>query len=206
MESTDNYAIQAAQARLAFTRFDHNTLAKKLNTRLDDTWLYTGMLSSSYRIHRETGDIQRRKQGQWISANTFGESMVLLDMVCDSRDDRCLSGRWKNLQSFGQQFHRSLLEERKDPDAEYFAADPERFAGACEALGGTRLSQGDVGYSIPFFEQLPAGIQLWIGDDEFYSRLKFMWDENALQFLKYETMHFARGLLLQRIRETMEML
>ncbi len=204
MTRPDNYAIQAAQARQAFTRYDHAALAAKLGTSLEDGYLHTKMLGSAYRICLQTGDIQRQKGGLWTSANTFGESMVLLDLVCDSAPARHPSGRWKNLQAFGQQFHRSLLETQKDPDAEFFARHRDRFAAACEALGGKRLPQGDVGYAIPFFEDLCTGIQLWLGDDEFPNGLKYMWDENALQYLKYETMHFARGLLLGRIRETME--
>ena len=34
--------------------------------------------------------------------------------------------------------------------------------------------------------------------------LRLLWDENALMYLRYETMHYAKGLLLQKIRKTME--
>ena len=33
--------------------------------------------------------------------------------------------------------------------------------------------------------------------------LRLLWDENALMYLKYETMYFAVGLLRQRFRELM---
>ena len=47
-------------------------------------------------------------------------------------------------------------------------------------------------------------VQLWFGDEEFPASLRYLWDENALMYLKYETMYFARALLLRRIREKME--
>lgn len=203
MERKDNYAIQARQARAYFLSYDQEALQRKLGLNMDTEYLYAVMLCKRYRINRKTAEIQRQEGDSWVWGESFEETMTLLDLVCDSREDRWLSGRWKNMLSFGLQFHRSLLDTSADPVAEAFARDPERFAKACEALGGKRLPQGDIGYSIELFDGLKIGIQLWLGDDEFPSALKYMWDENALMYIKYETMYFARGLLLQRIRELM---
>ena len=52
-----------------------------------------------------------------------------------------------------------------------------------------------------FFDGLPIVIQLWLGDEEFPPSLRFLWDENALMYLRYETMYYAKGLLLQRLKE-----
>ena len=67
----------------------------------------------------------------------------------------------------------------------------------------SRLSQGDVGYGIVLFDGLKIGIQLWLGDEEFPSALKYMWDENALMYIRYETMYYAVGLLRRWIMEEM---
>ena len=203
MERRDNYAIQAAQAKEAFLRFDQEALCRKLDLRSDEEHLYAVMLCKQYRIHRTTAAFQRLEGDVWVSADTFEEVMTLLDLICDSREDRKICGRWKNMLAFGLLFHRNLLDTAVDPVAERFARDPEAFARACEALGGERLSQGDVGYGIELFDGLKIGIQLWLGDEEFPSALKYMWDENALMYIKYETMYFARGLLLRRITEEM---
>ena len=204
MERKDNYAIQAQQARDYFLNYDQAALQRKLNLPMDESYLYAGMLCKQYRISRKTGEIQRREGDSWVWGGSFEETMTLLDLVCDSREDRNLSGRWKNMTSFGLMFHRSLLDTAVDPIAEELARDPVGFAAACEQLKGQRLHQGDVGYAIELFDGLKIGIQLWLGDDEFPSALKYMWDENALMYIKYETMYFARGLLLRRIRELMK--
>ena len=203
MERRDNYAIQAAQAKEAFLRFDQEALCRKLDLKSDEEHLYAMMLCKQYRIHRTTAAFQRLEGDVWVSADTFEEVMTLLDLICDSREDRRISGSWKNMLAYGLLFHRNLLDNAVDPVAERFARDPEAFAKACEALGGERLSQGDVGYAIELFDGLKIGIQLWLGDEEFPSALKYMWDENALMYIKYETMYFARGLLLRRITEEM---
>ena len=129
--------------------------------------------------------------------------MTLLDLLCDSREDRFLSGRWKNTTDFGLMFHRNLNEGKTDPWAEAFQADPEGFRKACLLLGGKPFAKGDLAYAIELFDGLPILIQLWFGDEEFPASLRFLWDENALMYLKYETMYFAKGLLLKKIKERM---
>ena len=204
MEREGNYAIQASQAKASFLRLDQQALIRKLRLRADEHWLYPRLFGTDYRLHRKTASLERLEDGLWQDANSFEEVMTLLDLICDSREDRHPALQWKSMASFGHGFHRSLLEDGTDPWAERFARDPQGFSRACEALGGTPLPQGDAAYAIEVFDGLPLGIQLWLGDEEFPSRLVVMWDANALQYLHYETMYFAKALLLRRLRQRME--
>lgn len=203
MARTNNYLIQAQQAKARFLTYDQAALISKLNLKYDNEYLYAPMLSQMYRIHRENGDMERRTGGIWVDANSFHEVMTLLDLICDSRKDRYLSGRWKNMTSFGLMFHQNLLEDAKDPWAGKFQNDPDGFRKACLALGGTPLDCGDIAYAIELFDGLQIAVQLWLGDDEFPPNLRFLWEENALMYIKYETMHFAKALLLERINAQM---
>ncbi|MCI7639835.1 MAG: DUF3786 domain-containing protein [Clostridiales bacterium] len=203
MERTNNYLLQAAQAKRYFLTYDQNALIRKLNLAYDDEYLYPVLLARRYRLSRKTGDLEREENGVWRDANTHEEVMTLLDFVCDSKEDRFVSGRWKNMADFGHAFHQSLLEER-DPNAELFQSRQSDFRKACEALGGKEQPMGDIAYAIEVFDGLPLLVQLWFGDEEFPASLRFLWDENALQYLKYETMYYARNLLLQRLKAEME--
>ena len=203
MARTNNYLIQAQQAKQLFAAYDQEKIIKKLALAYDETWLYASMLSETYRIHRKSGDLFRKTEIGWADANSYEEVMTLLDLLCDSREDRFLSGRWKNTTDFGLMFHRNLNEGKTDPWAEAFQADPEGFRKACLLLGGKPFAKGDLAYAIELFDGLPILIQLWFGDEEFPASLRFLWDENALMYLKYETMYFAKGLLLDKIRERM---
>ena len=203
MERRDNYAITVQRAKTLFLEYDQRLLAQKLGAEMDGEYFYTAFLSEPCRIHRTTGDISRRHLGCWLDANSFNEVLTLLDLVCDSKENRYTTGKCKNMQYFGHGFHQSLLEQR-DPWAERFQAQPEIFARACESLGGERFPLGDVAYSIPVFEDLRLLIQLWFGDEEFPAQLRYLWDENALMYLKYETMYYALPLILKRIKEQME--
>ena len=195
----NNYLIQAGMARERFLTYDAVALGKKLKLRLDENFLYARMLGAEYRISRKNGDVARLEKGVWVDANTFDEVMTLLDLVCDSREDRYLSGRWKNMASFGLLFHQNLLEGKRDPWADRFEGDPEGFRWACRALGGRELAMGDICYAIELFDGLEIAVQLWFGDEEFPASLRLLWDENALMYLKYETMYFVKGMLLERV-------
>lgn len=203
MARVDNYSLQARQAKDLFATYDLEKLIAKLKLEHDETYLYTTLLSETYRIHRKTGDIDRKTEAGWVDANSFGEVMTLLDLVCDSKEARFPTRRWKNMTDFGLMFHRNLNEGKADPWAEKFQADPDGFRKACLALKGKPFPRGDIAYEIQLFDSLCIVLQLWFGDEEFPASLRLLWDENALMYIKYETMYFAKGLLLEKIQERM---
>ena len=201
MERPDNYAIQVQQAKDRFLTYDQDALIRKMKMRADERYLYISMLAQQIRISRTNGDMERLTDAGWVDANSHSEVMTLLDLICDSREDRFVSGRWKSMAELGMMFHRDLLEGKHNPWADRFEANPDGFRRACEALGGKPFRRGDVAYTIELFDGLPVLVQLWFGDEEFPASLRFLWDSNTLQYIKYETTYFARGLLLDRLDE-----
>jgi hypothetical protein len=203
MERKDNYLLQVQQAKQYFLKYDQQKLVEKLKLRQDETYLYTQMMGRPYRIHRETGDLEGYVDDRWADANTHGEFMTLMDLVCDSRPDRYTTGNWKTMSAFGNLFHRGLLESR-DPFAEAVEKDPDAFCRACEAMGGSAQPIGDISYAIEVFDGLRICLQFWGSDEDFPAQVVWFWDENALMYLKYETMYFAVGLMKRRILEQMK--
>ena len=201
MARRNNYLIQAQQAKARFLTYDQEKLIRKFGIHSDEKCLYVNLLCKRYRLNRTSGDLQRQRAGEWIDGNSYEEVMTLLDLLCDSRDDRCLSHRWQNMQFFGLQFHQNLLEESRDPVAERFDREPERLHRAAKALGAEAISGGDMGYAFELFDGLKIGLLFWHGDEEFAPRIRYLWDENAKMYIRYETMYFAVDLLLRRIEE-----
>ena len=199
----DNYKIQAAQAKKLFLTYDQQELIHRCRLRYDEAYFYITFLSDPYRICRRTGDMERLVAGDWIDGNAFGEVMTILDWLCDSKENRYITGRWVNLVSMGSAFHRELQEGPEDPNAILFDKNPAAFCAACEALGGERMQSADVSYAIELLDGLKVLVQLWHGDEEFAPNLRLLWDENALRYLRYETTWYAAGLLLKRIKEHM---
>ena len=205
MERVDNYRLQVESAKKYFLRYDQEKLIKKLKLRSDGHYLYVEMLCKRYRIHRRTGTVERLEE-TWMETNDHGEVMTLLDLVCDSREDRFLTGRWQNMTNFGGLFHRSLMEDQADSLALTIQENMPAFCRACEALQGTPGPGGDLSYAVPVFDGMKIAIQFWEGDEEFQPRIRWLWEENALMYLKYETMWYFLGLLRGRIRDLMNTL
>lgn len=201
MQRRDNYAIQTQAARERFLTYDQDAIIRKFGLDHDTQYLYTTMLAKAYRICRTTGTLQRRDGGEWKDAMTHGEVLTLYDLLCDAREDRCLSGRFMAMQNFGSLFHRNLLENPRDAQAEAFDRDPERFHRACRALGGVPIPFADMAYRVDLFDGLPIAIHFWHSDEEFPAQLRFFWDANALQYIRYETMYYAVGLLRNRLAQ-----
>ena len=201
MARANNYLIQAQQAKARFLTYDQGKLITKCCLKADEQYLYLTLLYKPYRLSRHTGDLERLEGDVWQDANTFEEIMTLLDMLCDSKDDRHLSGRWQNMQTFGLQFHQNLLEDREDPFASRIDRDPEFLRRAAKALDAEGISGGDLGYAFELFDGLKIGLLFWHGDEEFFPRVRYLWDENAKQYIRYETMYYAVDLLRRRIRE-----
>lgn len=190
----DNYAKQAKQAQAHFLTYDQEALIQKCDLRHDEKYLYPTLFRQSYRLCRATGSVQRRQDDEWMDAG-FNEIMTILDIVCDSRPNRAVTGRWNGMQNFGLQFHQNLLETEKDPFADRFDRDPEAFHRACRSLGGEPITGADMGYAIEVMGDLKIALQFWHADEDFPAQVRYYWDENALQYIRYETMYFAVGRL-----------
>ena len=203
-ERRDNYQIQAAQAKKRFLTYDQQELIRRCRLRFDEQYLYTVFLADPYRINRQTGDMERFCGGVWIDGNSFGEVMTILDWLCDSRADRYITGRWVTMATLGNSVHTNLQENTGDANAQLFDAEVDSFMNACEALGGEKKTCADVAYAIELLDGLRILVKLWHADEEFFSQLQFMWDENATRYIRYETTWYATGLLINRIKEKMK--
>lgn len=202
VEKRDNYQLQLMQAKKLFLTYDQQELIRRCNLRHDEAFFYVRFLGDTYRVCRRSGDMQRLHRETWVDGNSFGEVMTILDWLCDSNPQRFVTGRWVNILNHGRNFHRNLQEDRKDPYAVFFDQNPDAFAAACRAMGGVAMPGGDVSFAIELVDGLSVMLQLWHGDEEFPPKLCCLWDENADRYIRYETMWYAQGLLLGRLRKT----
>lgn len=201
MKRVDNYEIQMGQAQQRFLTYDQRVIVAKCRIDCDADYLYPVMLGSRYRLCRRTGSLERQQGDIWQDANRFSEVMTLLDWLCDCAPERQLAGTFSGIQNFGHQFHQGLAEGGEDPFARKFDRDPAAFHRACRALGGTPLGGCDMGYAIELFDGLPIGVKFWHSDEEFPAQIRWFLDENALQYLRYETMYYAVGLVKSLLLE-----
>ena len=199
-----NYDITLARMPKEFLKYDQQRMIRMFCREHDASFLYLRFLDRQYRVSRETGTIEwTQDRTSWHAAG-FLDAMTIYDLLCCAKDGAQLSGRYCKAENLPGAMHGA------NPDKDAFQTfakscdkDPQKLAHACQALRGTDLHTGEISYEIPMFAFLPVIVQFWASDDEFPPVFKLMWDENALSFLRFETVCYAARYLVSRLQSYM---
>ncbi len=198
----DNYAIQAEAARRLFLTYDQAPIAALPTVTADPDYLCLNFLATPYRICRKTGRIFRSIGGEWERADSHGEVLTLYDYLCDAKPHRRPEGTFVSMASLGKHVHQTLS-LYSGPLDHRIEQDPAAFRRVCLSLGGTEVPGGDLSFTLPLFDDLPILLRFWYSDEEFPPKLDLLWDQNVLQFLRYETTWFAAGILRCRLEQAL---
>ncbi len=201
-----NYEIMRDRMELEFAKYDQDKMIQKFDLKSDASYIFLRFAGRDYRIHRATGRTEWYSAAQqaYIHAD-YNASMTIFDMLAWSRPDCKLDGRFVPPSEFrGTVYSASSGAGVFSGQAAYFAGRCEELRHACLKLGGKPAAAGDVSSIIPLFDFFPVMVQFWDADEEFGAVLKFMWDKNATDFMHYETIAFATGHLIERLKECMK--
>lgn len=192
--------------QVKFLDYDQTHMIEKFHLEWDAAYLYIKFVGRMYRIDRKSGKVEWSADAfvNCVDAG-YNEAMSIFDVLCDAKDDCCLSGRFCQIDQLkgtvrsagpgGTIFLRQI---------QYLDHKTEAFCKACEALGGEKEKIGDVSYRLYPFNFLPMILQFWNSDEEFPANLKIMWDEHILDYIHYETSFFIVSHVLRRIKEMIE--
>ena len=178
-------------------------MIRKFHLGSDERYLYIDFVCRSYRVGRETGIVEW-SEDEFKSAveADYNESMTIYDVLCYSKEECHLAEKFcplhmargitKTLHSGGGMFQKT---------AEKFQGRIKQLKYACDVLGKPADMIGDVAAVLWVFPFLPVTLQYWEEDDEFPSSIKFMYDENILDYMHFETVYFMTGHILKRLVE-----
>lgn len=142
-------------------------------------------LGETYLIGKETGEL-RRPEGGSISHTVQLNIYTLFGFV---QSGAALTGDWLPYASlrgagpFGPAFQKGVLQ----PLARTFSGRLPLLCAALEALEGTRLPLGDVGYEVPAFRCIPVRVLFWDADEEFPAQANLLFDRSAVDFIHVES-------------------
>lgn len=200
-----NYDKTKHEMSAAFLTYDQETMIHRFRLRHDEDYLYLRSLAREYRISRSTGLVEWSSDGFATTTEAdFNEAMTFYDYLCYSKPGCRLAGEFIAMSQLARLQSGSLAPGGDMFGSKAFAHRTDDLARACEALGGSKASGGDVAYLLPLVDCLPVILRYWDADEEFPSSLQLSWDKNTLDFLHYETACFAAGMLLRRLREAMD--
>ncbi len=198
-----NYELTRNRMRGQFLQYDQAHMIEKFSLAHDRQYLYLDFVRRPHRIGRTTGVVEWSDDGfQTAREAGFEASMTIYDVLCCSKEGCRLSGRYCTVQML------KGVSRASTPGGSLFQASAERFRGklpalrhACAQLGAPCALSGDAAYILDAFSFLPACLQFWDADEEFAPQLKFMFDENLLDYMRFETAFYLMGHILERLTE-----
>lgn len=191
----DNYALMQEAARKRFLTYDRALFERKSGVTVSTEWIETRFLNEKVAISLQTGRIiiENRK------AN-FGEAMCLYDWLCDGNTEASASRNFAPVSSLpGVMVRGNGLTIDTGALAQSATENPQAFENACIYLGGIRRETGDISYELPLFSDLTVLVKFYFSDEEFPASLVLLWDQNILQYIRYETVYYLAGCLLRRL-------
>ncbi len=192
----DNYDVMRRAAEARFLTYDNALLAKKPGVTDKENCLCTFFLGKPVEISKETGVIFFPEEGR---CGNFGETLTILDWLCDRKDYATASHTFCPVSSLPGVFSSGGggLVMNPAPLAAKIDQNPEKFCRACEKMGGKPVNIGDLGYELQAFPDLPLQLKFYFSDEEFPASMTLLWDQNILQFIRYETVYYLAGCLLK---------
>ena len=199
----DNYEISRNRAQSYFLRYDQTEIIKRWNLRYDENYIYVRFLNRSYRICRKTGSVVRIFDGRQAS---YSEVLSIFDLLCHNAANQFLTGNYAPVNSLrGCPVSVGVDSDFHGKTAALIDKNPEVFCAVCNALGGRSVRMGDMGFTFRVFEDIYVILKFYHSDEDFPASITFLWDENTLRFIYYETVFYIAGFLLGVIAEEMKL-
>ena len=201
-----NYDLMRDQMEKKFLDYDQEKMIARYGLAHDSVYLYLNFIKRDYRVNRSSGRVEWSPDGFLTKVHAgYHESMTIFDILCYAKEGCHLTGRFVPVNQLKGTVQSSGLGTPLFQEAaRKFEGRTMQLSKACQALGGQKEPVGDVSYRLPLFDFLPVMIQFWDSDEEFGPVLKFMWDENILSYMHYETTYFAAAHLSERLTALME--
>lgn len=81
-----------------------------------------------------------------------------------------------------------------------FDPDPDRFKRACLAAGGQPADVADAAFVFTALPRMPLMVTYWLGDEDFPSTCKVLFDAHATHYLPIDACAVLGGMLASRIK------
>lgn len=198
-EKKTNYDKTREDAEQRFLAYDQEKMIRKFSLKADENYLYLRFVGRDYRISRKNGRIEwnREEIGKDYfepAQAGFEETLAIMDVLCSSKDDCQLAGTYNTIDRMKSVRYAATPGSGLYTTYEkLFDENTEKLQKVLENLGGTKDHPGDAAAKLPVFDFLPVIFQFWHSDEEFPATLKFMWDENTLDYLRFETAILCHG-------------
>ncbi|MGN0962810.1 MAG: DUF3786 domain-containing protein [Clostridia bacterium] len=197
----NNYELTFGRAEKEFLRFDQEEILRAGHLKADDEYIYVTFFYALYRIDRRSGRMEKQMSDGGYRHAAYNEGMGIFDAICEPTPFRRLCGEMVDMNYFtNTSFNgRSMFQ----PYADRFAANLEKFRKVCLEIGGRPQKESDAGFAFDLFDFLPMTLLLWEGEEGIPAAIRFLWDRNTTDFIRFETMFIVITHVLETLSAAM---
>lgn len=191
------------QAKTYFLNFDQQALSARWNLPADGQFLYVSFFDQAYRIDRKSGSVFRQETGEEAG---FEEVLSIFDLLCYPKIRPQVKPEFAPVNSLDGKPASAGVSTAGTftAYAAAFGQDTDAFRRACEALHGTAVPIGDIGYEFTVFSDLKMRLKFYEADEEFPPQLTVLFHANALSYARYETIFYIMNFQMDRIADQMK--
>ncbi len=142
----------------------------------------------NYIVRPYSKEIMPEKEGLPTYKDYF--YLFMLFYLMKSKD-LPVSGEWVSEKDVpgGAAFFRGPHTLPTNDITQVYENDLEKFKKRCEALGGTPIELADAAYSFEIANNIPVAVLYWIGDEDFESEAKLLFDKTIEEHLPLDIIY-----------------
>ncbi len=113
------------------------------------------------------------------------------------------AGRWVSFADLpgGRMYAQAFQGYSGNELARAFDPDVEQFRRACMAAGGQPVAVGDAAFAFSALPRVPLLVTYWLGDEDFPSSCKVLFDETATRHLPIDVCAIFGSMLASRVKK-----
>jgi hypothetical protein len=128
---------------------------------------------------------------------------ALLLYYLATADGSALTGKWVSFSDLpnGRIYNAAYQGYSGDLVANTFGFDLSAFESACLKAGGKPLEAGSASFVIRVLPALPMLATYWLGDEDFPSSCKILFDSSATHYMPIDGCAITGGMLAKKLRK-----
>ena len=146
----------------------------------------------------------------WPDLTGFSDTNVELSPILQalllyyliSADGTAMTGNWVSFADLpgGRMYNAAYQGYSGDEIMKTFGFDLPAFSSACVNVGGTPMEIGSASFVMQALPNLPMLVTYWLGDEDFPSSCKILFDSSAIHYLPIDGCAIAGSILAGKLR------
>jgi uncharacterized protein DUF3786 len=131
----------------------------------------------------------------------FQQALLLYYLI--TADGAPLTGKWVSFADLpdGRMYNAAFQGYSGDEVVRVFGLDLDVFKSACSRVGGKPVDIGSASFIFQALPRMPLMVTYWLGDEDFPSSCKILFDESACHYLPIDACAIVGSMLVRKLSQ-----